>query len=368
MINISDFLDPISESSPCGENLRYDYAYDQIQESRREDDKDLSQGIWQTNLKTANWPEVERLCTKLLKTKTKDLQIAAWLTESWAMQYGFGGLNDGISLIKALCDKFWDNIFPMISNDDNGYRLAPFFFLIEKMRDRIVLLPITDDSDSSSITYSLSDWLMARHNLKIKNTSGLSLRDINKIVLSSSIQYFQKLSVDVDNLINNFRDLDYFLTDKCKNDAPSFAEILSCLDDIKRITAKNLSDKQIQVNEENQKLLMQQQALAQRQAEIEQSNEKTSVEKQEVPDEPTIDEAYRALQDIAFFLENKQPQSPASILIKIANAIGTKTFKELLDINMNSGASVMSTISELYKILNNNSSDASTTNKTGTAS
>lgn len=367
MINISEFLDPISDTNPCGDNLRYDYVYDQIQEHRREDDKDLSQGIWQTSLKVANWPEVERICTNLLKTRTKDLQIAAWLTEALTMQYGFGGLNSGISLMMALSNKFWSNIFPMINGNDSGYRLAPFFFLIEKIKDRIVLLPITDNSDSSSITYSLSDWMMARHNIKIKNTKGLLLKDIKKVVLSSSINFFQTLSVDLNNLIENFQELDRFLTDKCKTDAPSFAEILNCLNDIQRINAKNLADKQAQIDEERQKALIQQQQLQMQQREAEQADSPAPAETQSTSDEPTIEEAYRALQDIAFFLERKQPQSPASILIKIASAIGTKTFKELLEINMNSGASVMSTISELYKILNNNSHTASGPNSTGAA-
>ena len=85
MHNVEDYLSPISEEKPCGDNLRYDYVYDQIQEYRREDDSELSQGIWQTELKKANWGEVSKLCDGLLRTKTKDIQIAVWLTEAWTM-------------------------------------------------------------------------------------------------------------------------------------------------------------------------------------------------------------------------------------------------------------------------------------------
>jgi flagellin-specific chaperone FliS len=66
---------------------------------------------------------------------------------------------------------------------------------------------------------------------------------------------------------------------------------------------------------------------------------------------PTLEEAYRLLGEISAFLEMEQPQSPASTLIKIATSIGKKTFQELMEINMQNGSTVMSTISELYKIL-----------------
>ncbi len=352
MHNVEDYLSPISEEKPCGDNLRYDYVYDQIQEYRREDDSELSQGIWQTELKKANWGEVSKLCDGLLRTKTKDIQIAVWLTEAWTMKEGFSGLNAGIDLLKSLCEKFWDDIYPTISNNDTTYRLSPFFFLIEKMRERMVLLPITDPSDSASVIYSLSDWMMARRNLQIKNIKGISLKQIRKSVLSSSIEFFKKLDADIKSLINSIKELDAFLTEKCGNNAPSFKEVFECLDDIQRTTTQNLADKEKQIAAQKPKVEVVQNDVAETQ-ENEESQNPT-----EPGEEATVEQAYDALREIAVFLEKKQPQSPASILIRIANAIGKKTFTELLEINMKSGASVMSTISELYKILSNRQDDS----------
>ena len=66
--------------------------------------------------------------------------------------------------------------------------------------------------------------------------------------------------------------------------------------------------------------------------------------------EPTINQAYDAMAEIADFLEKKQPQSPASTLLRVASRIGKKSFQELLELNMQSGVSVLNTISELYRI------------------
>ncbi len=58
------------------------------------------------------------------------------------------------------------------------------------------------------------------------------------------------------------------------------------------------------------------------------------------------------LRDIGNFLAQAQPQSPSATLIKIALALGEKSFQELLEINMKNGVSIMNTISELHLAVN----------------
>ena len=76
-----DILQPISEANPGGENLRYAPVFDKIKEARRQDD-DAPQGDWQIELKVADYPLVVKLASEAIATKSKDLQIAAWLTEA----------------------------------------------------------------------------------------------------------------------------------------------------------------------------------------------------------------------------------------------------------------------------------------------
>ena len=52
-----DIFVPIPGENPSGDDLRYDPVYDQIKESRRQDD-DLARGAWESERKTANWPVV----------------------------------------------------------------------------------------------------------------------------------------------------------------------------------------------------------------------------------------------------------------------------------------------------------------------
>ncbi|MDR1334294.1 MAG: type VI secretion system protein TssA [Holosporaceae bacterium] len=348
-IEIEKLLLPISENSECGENLKYDYVFDQIKELRREDDPRLSQGIWQTELKKADWLSVDRVCTDLLKTKSKDLQIAVWLLESWTVMQKFHGFNHGILLLLALMEKFWDDIYPLIDWENHSFipRLAPFYFLAEKLREKIVLIPIVESPDASP-NYTLSDWITARHNLKIKNSNGLSLREIRKSVLSTPLEFFQNLVDEVTKALDNLKKLDDFIVEKCGNDtSPSFRGIIDCLEDIKRTTSKNIEDKEKQIAAQKPREQPHQYQSEERAAE----EQSSSLSAESNSQEPTLDQAYAALAEIAVFLEKQQPQSPASTLVRIAAALGKKNFQELLEVNMKSGTSVINTISELYRVL-----------------
>ncbi|MDR0678136.1 MAG: type VI secretion system protein TssA [Holosporaceae bacterium] len=346
MINIDEFLLPISEDNKCGENLKYDYIYDQIKEFRREDDPRLPQGIWQIEPKKANWPEVYRLCSDILKARTKDLQIAMWLLESLIVIEKFNGFNQGILLILALCENFWDEIYPTIDwkSDNLAARLSPFYFFSEKIQEKIVLIPIVESMDSLSGNYTLSDWMMARHNLQTKNNKELSLKQLNKSVLATPLEFFETLATDVESSMKNLRKLNDFILEKCKNESPSFRKIFDYLEDIKRITQKNIADKQFQISERSEKIIS---TNKEEDLNLTSERKEQSMEQGKV----SIEQAYIAMEEIAAFLEQEQPQSPVSTLIKIAGVIGRKNFQELSEINIKSGDSVINTIFELHHLL-----------------
>src|SRR5262245_3917886 len=97
VINFETLLAPISEESPSGEYLRYSGIYDEISEARRAD-LDIPQGDWQTEVKYADYRKVIGLAVPALEKDSKDLQIAAWLSEALVKEHGFTGLRDSLKL------------------------------------------------------------------------------------------------------------------------------------------------------------------------------------------------------------------------------------------------------------------------------
>ena len=137
-----DLLNAIPGENPSGGNLRYAPVFDKIKEARREDD-DAPQGDWHFERKTADYALVIKLAGEALATKSKDLQVAAWLTEAMLRKEGFQGLKAGLELIKGLIENFWDTLYPELDDGDAEMRAAPLEWLGTRMDPALRSVPLT---------------------------------------------------------------------------------------------------------------------------------------------------------------------------------------------------------------------------------
>ncbi|NYH17203.1 type VI secretion system ImpA family protein [Paraburkholderia bryophila] len=128
--NLDTLLAPLSETSPCGDDLLFSNDFDAIQHARRFEDPSLDQGEWVTDIKEADWPFVVERTRALLQTQTKDLRLAVWLTEALALEEGMVGLTQGYTLLTGLCERFWDTVHPLPEGDDTEYRLGNVAWLV----------------------------------------------------------------------------------------------------------------------------------------------------------------------------------------------------------------------------------------------
>ena len=119
-MNFDALLAPVSDVSPCGEDLSFSPEFDAIQELRRADDPTLDQGEWVTALKSADWPGVLAQCEQLLSLRSKDLRVSAWLTDASARTAGYAGLADGLTLCGLLCERFWADLHPRLDDDGDA--------------------------------------------------------------------------------------------------------------------------------------------------------------------------------------------------------------------------------------------------------
>lgn len=162
-IDVNSLLKPISESAPSGDFLRYEGTYDKIEKAREQDDPDLPRGVWERNLKKADWPLVADLCTAALREKTKDLWIATRLCEAWTEMAGLMGVDATLRLIHGLCEGFWDTLYPSIEDDEGAEaRVQLLDWLDEVVAVKLQLIPITAPSGNLP-AYTLSDWNASLH-------------------------------------------------------------------------------------------------------------------------------------------------------------------------------------------------------------
>lgn len=152
VVDFEGLLQPISEDAPSGESLRYSGIYDEITDARRADD-DLNQGAWQTELKVADYRKVIDIAVPALRSRTKDLQICAWLSEALIRQFGFAGLRDSLKLLAGTQEIFWDTMYPEIDEGDMGGRANAISWFDAQASLAVMGVPFT-----GSAGYSYLDW------------------------------------------------------------------------------------------------------------------------------------------------------------------------------------------------------------------
>src|SRR5205085_2500515 len=100
-----------------------------------------------------SWRAVDSQGSELLIKHSKDLQVAAWLTEAWLRIDGLAGLAAGCALLAGLVDTYWDaGLYPAEDEDGVEARLAPLFGLFGReepgtLIQSIKLLPLSDHGE-----------------------------------------------------------------------------------------------------------------------------------------------------------------------------------------------------------------------------
>ena len=123
-IDVDVLLKPIAGDNPAGADLRYHKLTEEIKEARRKEEN-LDLGVWKREVKTADYDKVVKLSKEALTKHSKDLQIAAWLTEAITVIDGIPGLLDGLKLLHGLLENYWDTLYPLIEEPgDEEFRAA----------------------------------------------------------------------------------------------------------------------------------------------------------------------------------------------------------------------------------------------------
>lgn len=246
----SDLLDPIPGDNPAGEDLRYEPIYDEIKQARFEED-DLPQGEWERERKVADYPTVIRLAEETLAKETKDLQIAAWLTEALIHEEGFGGLLEGINLLKGLLETFWDSVYPEIDDDgDAEFRAMPLDWVGGYLELAVKSVPLNAKG------HSFIDYELGRKIGKEEEVAGDSEKeaaraaaiqdgavppeDFESAFMATPKPFYKQLKADIDGCTAAITELDEFGTEKFGDVAPTYRTLRGAIDEVKRIAERLL--------------------------------------------------------------------------------------------------------------------------------
>ncbi|NMM38558.1 MAG: type VI secretion system protein TssA [Glaciimonas sp.] len=235
---VSQQLNPINDSEPCGNDLSFSADLDAIAEARRFDDPTLDQGEWVTALKEADWNFVVQHCASLLTLKSKDLRLAVWFAEASAKTKKFRGLGDGYSLISGLCDNFWENLHPLAEDGDQERKIGNLSWMLACSVQLIHEMPITEGKGTS---FSSIDFESARtraaHAEKIVAEGGtpevgLKLTTIEAARRKSSRGFYDELLVDSHYCLAALLQMEKSVDVRLGVDGPGFSAAKEALDNV----------------------------------------------------------------------------------------------------------------------------------------
>ncbi|MBI1896787.1 MAG: type VI secretion system protein TssA [Acidobacteria bacterium] len=255
-----DLLNPISEANPGGENLRYAPVYDKIKEARREED-DAPQGEWQRERKVADWAVVIKMASEAIALKSKDVQLAAWLTEALLNREGFGGLNSGLGLLRGLVERFWDNLYPEMEDGDLELRAAPLEWVGTKLDLAVKKTPLTRGGHSF-LKYKESKTVPSEEDAGGNEAKSEARQaaisdgkttpeEFEKAFASSPKTYYQQLVGDLDACLETIESLGSLCDEKFGEFTPSFSRLREVLEEV-RHTANSFLQKKRELEPDEQ--------------------------------------------------------------------------------------------------------------------
>lgn len=343
--DLETLLTPISADKPSGESLRYSGLYEAVEEARREDDPNLPQGVWKTGLKRADWKEAARLCLDALESRTKDLQLAAWLTEAWIRLDGAPGAARGLEVLTALSESFWDTVHPLPQDGDAEYRLAPLQWVADRLPETVRLIPVTAPPGNEDVrACAYADLEGARHLDRMARTDPEAAKaaeergriSLDRFLVSVSLTptaFYSALAADTQEALGNLDALAVLLSRLAGADAPSFQRLGDALFALQHLAQRVLEERREQGEEiagsprGEEDYVAYDPGMDVYGAAGEHEEEEAAYGTSPIRSRA---EAYRRLAEAADYLQRTEPHSPTPYLIRRAVAWGGMSLGELL--------------------------------------
>jgi type VI secretion system protein ImpA len=329
VLDLPTLLAPIAGDNPAGVELRWEPIYDEIRRARSEDDRDMLQEAQQV---AAEWPRVMELASGTLANRSKDLMIAAWLTEAVTAVHGFAGLRDGLQLLCGLLDQYWDSVYPLPDEGDLEPRVAPLVWLMDadrgaRLPNRLRDLPLTGDGDA---IYSWNFWKSryappkgeaeddGAYEQRKADAAGRA-QEFEEAVGRMPVEFIVGRQQEIQAAREALEAFDRLATQRFGDLAPPITPFRTSLDEIQVLVRRIVRDKggldaESQAGDAPEESPMETNgAPAGRNGPIQ-----------------SRDDAFQRLAEVSAFLRRTEPQSPVPLLIDRAITWGRMPFEHLL--------------------------------------
>ena len=321
---IEDILKEITGSPDgVGQDISLSKIYDDIKDARFEEDDRLSQGIWERDLKKADWNAVEKLSSDALIDQSKDLQIIAWLIESLSILDGFEGIAKGIEILTSFIESFWNFCYPRdeenLSDNEQKFRILDWIF--ETIGKKSIFIPFVSYGDSQINLYNY-DYAIEMKSISIRSPNSANeilesakknniktIEEIQNIIIASDKNDVQKFLKNIEDIKDAKNNLEITIAKiSSQKNIKVFSSLLNNLEKIEKILNPVASKKETEVTEKNNSEIF-----------------------QNISEINTRDKIYDEISELAKKLEILEKHSPSHCMLELIVSWRDKNLLEIIN-------------------------------------
>lgn len=117
---MDEFLVPLCDERMAGDNIEYDDDFLNLL-SLLQDKPEQQYGDLVVEAGVKDWRAIYDSCRQILLHKSKDLLVMSYFTQSAVVLNGLMGLKEGLFIIKGNLERYWDDVFPRLVDEDGDY-------------------------------------------------------------------------------------------------------------------------------------------------------------------------------------------------------------------------------------------------------
>ena len=333
-----DLLNPIPGENPSGVSLRYDRVSDQIKEARTEGDASILGNL--ASPKKADYKLVIKLAGEALATRSKDLQLAAWLTEAHVKRDGVGMIEPCLKLMLDLQQQFWDTLYPEIEDGDPGMRAVPIEWSANRIADILHEAPITKEDlnfyqyrESRAVGYEAdaeaSDSKRQAREMAIADGK-VTAEEFDKSFAATPKSWYVAMEDAIRASNETLDALQIFCEEKYGDDGPGFGKLRNALEEVGQVVGSLLNEKRKLEPDEpamEEEPLQDEAAPETAAAETETATESAAPARRKAanslsPEPVDREDAIARIQACARFLQMENPASPVAYLVHASLRLG----------------------------------------------
>jgi len=243
ILDFDALLAPIAGANPAGEPLPFDVRkkLDDLRKEinpnafARDDPRRPEQP------QPADWAGIEQLTQDALARSNKDLLVAVRLTEALVKQHGFGGLRDGLRLMRRLAQECWDRVHPVIQDGDVEARAGAFNWLDDELHGAkfpytLRSVPLTKSRDEQK--FGWQHWREAQ-----EARGPVTAEAFDAAVTATPREYCQTVVDDMAECASELSELTKVLSTQMGEAAPGLGQVGKALSECRELAQQILQRK-----------------------------------------------------------------------------------------------------------------------------